>query len=128
MLQVREHLQNFFPIDIYKINYKDIHYIQNKLTVKPEVLGVRLSAKELEASLGEVADSPRVLLKVTGREALIRAVEEREQLAFLFTMTIELSDINGVGKNVREMALQKYIRNIYEEFELSKTAKYGIYF
>jgi hypothetical protein len=59
-----------------------------ELTVKAEVLGVGLGADELKAALHEVAHRPRVLVQVARREALVRAVEEREQLALLHNTVI----------------------------------------
>lgn len=53
------------------------------LTVKAKVLSVRLGADQLEPSLDEVAHRPRVLVEVAWSEALVRAIKEREQLAFL---------------------------------------------
>lgn len=48
------------------------------LAVEPEILRERLGDAQLEAFGDEVADGPGVAGQIAGREALIRAVEERE--------------------------------------------------
>ena len=53
------------------------------LTVEAEVFGERLRAEHFEAARLEVAHGPGVALQVARGEALVRRVEEREQLALL---------------------------------------------
>ena len=51
------------------------------LAVQSEILRKRLRNAHLEALGDKVADGPRVARQITGRKALVRAVEEREVVA-----------------------------------------------
>ena len=72
------------------------------LTVKSEVLGEGLRGEQLELFGNEIAQALCVRIQVAGREALIRAVEEREQVVFLsekihFKMSCLWKDKGGLG-------------------------------
>jgi len=50
------------------------------LSIEAEVLGEGLSDTQLEALLDEIADCPSVVIEIAGSEALVCAVEEREEV------------------------------------------------
>ena len=52
-------------------------------TVKSEVLGERLSGEELDVLIDEISKTLGVFLEITRRKALVGAIEERKQVAFL---------------------------------------------
>lgn len=57
------------------------------LTVQSEILGIALSAEQLESLSYKVPNSPSILIRVTTGKSLVCRVEEGEQVLSLYNLS-----------------------------------------